>query len=452
MSHKKITLDIKGMHCRSCEILLEDNIGEVGGVKKVRTNYKKGIAEIEYDEEPDRKAIEHAVAAAGYSLGKEDKKHFFSRNPQDYLELGAVTMILFVIYLVLKTTGVLSFDLKINSNPGLIGVLIVGLTAGVSTCMALIGGLVLGISSRHAERHPEATALEKFRPHLFFNLGRLMSFVILGGVIGLLGSALKLSSSVLGIITVVLGFVMLLLGLKLIDIFPKLHNKGLVLPASVSRFFGISTEVKEYSHKGAFITGALTFFVPCAFTQAMQLYAVSTGSFVGGALIMGMFALGTLPGIIGIGGFTSAIKGGFARYFFRLAGVVVIALAIFNIRNGSVLAGVTIGLPANEKAAQGQTRETGVELVDGKQVVLMTQELNGYRPRVLTVKKGIPVVWKITSTSQFTCAAYINMPAYRISQPLKKGENSIEFTPTKTGKVPFTCSMGMYSGIFNVTD
>jgi uncharacterized protein len=453
MSHKKLTIDIKGMHCRSCEILLEDSIGEVRGVKKVRTNYKKGIAEIEYTSEPSLEDLEHAVNAAGYHMGKDDTKHFFSRDFIEYAELMAVVMVLLTVYLIARRLGFLDFNLNVGATPGLVGVLIVGLTAGVSSCMALIGGLVLGMSSRHAEIHLEATPMQKFKPHLWFNLGRLVSYVVLGGFIGLLGSVLKLSSSVLGMITVILGFVMLVLGLKLINIFPRLHNKTLALPKGVSRALGLSIETKEYSHKGSFITGALTFFVPCGFTQAMQLYAVSTGSFIQGALIMGIFALGTLPGIIGIGGLTSAIKGTFARYFFKFAGVVVIALAIFNIKTGSTLAG--FAWPA-QVVENGQiatsTQMTGIKIEDGKQIVEMTQQSYGYSPKQFIIKKGIPVLWKINSTNQYTCAAYISMPSAGISRPLRAGINTLEFTPKKTGTMRFTCSMGMYSGVFNVID
>ncbi len=454
MSHKKITLDIKGMHCRSCEILLEGEIEKVAGVKKVRTHYKKGVAEIEYENEPEQSELEKAVNDAGYSIGKEDKKHFLSRNPAEYLELGAAGVILLVVYLVLKSTGILGASINTGGSSGLVGVLIVGLTAGVSTCMALIGGLILGISSRHAELHPEASMAQKFRPHVFFNFGRLASFTVLGGLIGLLGSAFKLSSSVLGILTITLGFVMLFLGLKLVEIFPRLHNKNIVLPKIISRLFGLRMDIQEYSHRGALITGALTFFVPCGFTQAMQLYAVSTGSFMEGALIMGIFALGTLPGIVGIGGLTSAVKGSFARYFFKFAGLVVVLLALFNINSGWNLTGFTFAQVADWGRDQGTLTTGSVEakIENGKQIVEMVQAANGYSPSQFTIKKDVPVVWKIRSTTQYTCAAYINMPGAGISEPLFLGENTIEFTPTKTGPMRFTCSMGMYSGSFTVVN
>ena len=451
MPHQKIYLDIKGMHCRSCEILLERDIAKVEGVKKVKTDHKKGKAEIEYGENrPDSGALERAVEAAGYSLGKDEKKHFFSRNPVDYVELGAAATLVFLAYVILDSFGIFGWSVNASPTPSLLGVLLIGLTAGVSTCMALIGGLVLGVSSRHAERHPEATIGQKFRPHVYFNLGRLISYIVLGGFIGLIGSVLNFSASVLGLLTAALGIVMLFLGVKLIEIFPRLHNKSIALPKSLSRLFGLQNEMKEYSHRGAFLTGALTFFVPCGFTQAMQLYAVSTGSFAQGALIMGIFALGTLPGIASIGGLTSAIKGTFARYFFKFAGVVVILLAFFNVTAGLSLAGFSV--PSWRSGESLSDSPAAVTIVDGKQVIEMTQTRTGYSPRQFTIKKGIPVVWKIKSTNQYTCAAYISMPSAQVATPLRPGENIIEFTPTDSGPMRFTCSMGMYSGSFNVID
>lgn len=452
MSYKKLVLEIKGMHCRSCEIVLEQNIGKVKGVREVKVNYKKGIAEIEAEKTPSYSELESAVSKAGYTIGKQDKKGWISRNLEDYLELGAVAMILFVLYLSLKMFGFFGFDTQVGSAPGIIGVLIIGLTAGISTCMALIGGLVLGISARHAEKHPEATAAQRFRPHMFFNAGRLISYVLFGGLIGLLGSVLQLSNTILGFLTLILSGVMLFMGLKLIGIFPRLENSSITLPKSISKLFGLHNEVKEYSHRGSFLVGALTFFVPCGFTQAMQLYAVSTGSFVQGAMIMGIFALGTMPGLLGIGGLTSVIKGAFARYFFRFAGVLVLVFTYFNFTSGMT---VVQGMFSGDSGIQ--TAVTNIERGEQqnkpeKQVIEMTQSMGGYSPRQFTVKKGVPVVWKINSTSQFTCASYVGIPAYRIGKRLEPGENIIEFTPSEVGKVRFSCSMGMYSGIFNVVE
>jgi plastocyanin domain-containing protein len=88
----------------------------------------------------------------------------------------------------------------------------------------------------------------------------------------------------------------------------------------------------------------------------------------------------------------------------------------------------------------------------GEQVVNMTQSASGYSPNNFTVKKGVPVKWVIDSQNAYTCSASIRMPAYNVAQFLQEGQNVINFTPTQTGPIRFTCGMGMYSGTFTVVD
>lgn len=442
---QKLILPIKGMHCKSCELTIEDNLKKVSGIKKADVSHVSGKAKIWYEEgtKPSLNQISKAVEKAGYAVGQQDSRHWLSHNPRDYFFLVNAGAILLLLFILANMFGL--FNVAANFNQKGVGLaVLVGLVAGVSSCMALIGGLVLALSARHSELHPEATALEKFRPHLFFNLGRILGFAFFGGLIGLIGGALQPSVKVMAVLTLLVGAVMVVLGLKLIEIFPILQRINITLPKSVSRLLGIKQDEKEYSHKGAMVGGALTFFLPCGFTQAMQLYAISTGSFFQGALIMSLFALGTAPGLLGIGGLSSAFKGAKAKLFFAAAGLAVIALGVFNISNAS-----SIVFPSKtlSSAKTNQQNETGIV-----QEVRMTQGGFGYSPNQFTVKKGNTVKWIINSTNQFTCASYIRMPAYGTSQPLKAGENVIEFTPTQTGEVAFSCSMGMYRGKFTVID
>lgn len=436
----KINVSIVGMHCRSCEILIEDEYKKIPGVKSVNINHKTGKAEIFYDNTtPSVAAITEATKNAGYTIGENKKLPFFSTDKNDYTNLLKAGLIVVALYLLARATGIFNFNVN-TENTGLAVVLLVGLVAGFSTCMALVGGLVLALSAGHNQKHPEATRVERFFPHLFFNLGRIIGFTILGGIIGALGSALTPSSWLFGLLTVAIGFVMIILGLKLTEIFPTLKNWSLTLPKSIAHIFGIKKE-NGYTPTQAIISGAATFFLPCGFTQAMQLYAVGTGSFFQGAAVMFFFALGTAPGLLGIGGLSSWFKGKQARLFFAVAGIVVIAMGIFNISNGGKL----INFGDNNNIV-GETKTNGI------QEVYMTQNSAGYSPNVFTVQKGKTVKWIINSTAPFSCASYISMPKFNISQPLKKGENIITFTPTETGTIPFSCSMGMYRGKFIVVD
>ncbi|MBI4973589.1 sulfite exporter TauE/SafE family protein [Candidatus Roizmanbacteria bacterium] len=450
----KATVHIKGMHCRSCEILVEDELRKISGVTDVKVNEKKGSAYVCYEGNLDNQKIEEAVRNAGYELGFKEKAPLFSKRMQDYKELGFAFLVMVLLYMIGKELGIFNFAIKSGSNySSLPIVFLVGLTAGISTCMALVGGLVLAASARFVEKHPQASTLQKFKPHISFNAGRIISFFVFGGIIGFAGSFFQLSSTTLGILTIAVGGVMVLMGLQLTEIFPRLNGLQFTLPKGISRALGIKEQSeKEYSHTNSFILGASTFFLPCGFTQAMQLFAISSGNPITGALTMGVFALGTAPGLLGIGGLTSVIKGAFAKPFFKFAGLIVIFMAVFNISNGLNLAGINVNAFLNQSPAVSTQADPNVTLENGVQVVKMTQNASGYSPNSFTIKKGIPVKWVVTSEDAFTCAASIVSSKLGIRKNLEAGENIIEFTPTEVGDIRFTCSMGMYSGSFNVID
>ena len=256
------TIHIKGMHCRSCEILIEDELLKVPGVEKCAVSHTKGTAEIYYNGIIDEEKVAQAVGAAGYEVGKEEKP-LLSKNPHDYLDLLAAAGILFFVYLLASNAGIFSLVGSTSNNfSSLPVVLLIGLTAGFSTCMALVGGLVLGASAKFAEKHPTATSLQKFKPHIFFNIGRIASYFFFGGVIGFAGSFFSLSPTVLGLLTIVVGGVMFLLGAQLIDISPRLRSVNITLPKFISRALGIKEHhEKEYSHTNSMIGGAMTFFL-----------------------------------------------------------------------------------------------------------------------------------------------------------------------------------------------
>lgn len=425
---------------------MEKSLKEVAGVKNVEVNYRNGTARVSYEgQQPSADVMKQKITDAGYQVGEKEKLPWLSQDLADYKNLFWAGAIVLILYYLAKSIGLFNLDVA-SDNASLFVVLLVGLVAGVSTCMALVGGLVLGMSARHAELHPEATAMQKFRPHLYFNLGRILGYAVLGGIIGLVGSALKPSAQFLGLLTIAVGLVMIFLGLKLVEIFPALRDKTITLPKGLAKLLKINQENREYSHRSTMLTGALTFFLPCGFTQAMQLYAVSTGSFTQGFLIMGLFALGTAPGLLSVGWLSSVFKGKKARLFFAAAGLAVILLGWLNVANGKHLA--FQGRVDVPNTSTNTTQTTSGEV----QEVRMTQNSYGYSPNQFVVEKGKRVKWIITSTNNFSCASSLVMPSYGISRDLQKGENIIEFTPTKTGEISFSCSMGMYRGKFIVVD
>ena len=89
---------------------------------------------------------------------------------------------------------------------------------------------------------------------------------------------------------------MFLLGVRLTGISPRVAAWSPRLPAglragSASR----PRRMPAYSHARTALVGAATFFLPCGFTQAVQVYALSTASPLAAGAIMATFALGTTP-------------------------------------------------------------------------------------------------------------------------------------------------------------
>jgi len=57
---------VKGMHCPSCEKLLQMDIGDISGVKSVKADWKNGTVEVDGDK-IDASAVKKAISGAGYS-------------------------------------------------------------------------------------------------------------------------------------------------------------------------------------------------------------------------------------------------------------------------------------------------------------------------------------------------------------------------------------------------
>lgn len=452
---------IKGMHCRSCEVLIEQEVRKISGVKKAVASNKKGLLTVLSDGDYATD-VAKAVSVLGYEIGGEDLP-LINKTPGYFLELTLGFLILLGFYLLFKDMAPENLlNPAAFTGKSFSALFILGLIAGVSSCMALVGGLVLGISARFAEKHPNTTTAQKFRPHLFFTVGRLSSFFVLGGLLGQLGGFIRLNNVWVGIMTLFVGVVMLLLGLQLTEISPRLGS--VALPKFFTKF--LEGKKKEYSHRNAMWMGALTFLLPCGFTQSAQVLAISSGSFMSGALIMLFFALGTTPGLLGIGGLTSVIKkGDFSSFIFKTIGLLIVALSFYNFGNGLSLMGLRIQKsqkktgqvegPQKSTAPIQAVEKDGVQLIKAVYDPKSSGEQYVIDPGTFTVKVGKPVRFEILAKKNgLGCMGSVTLPGLLNSfEVFEEGKTAVfEFTPKKTGTYSITCAMGIESGTINVVE
>lgn len=457
------TVPIIGMHCASCELLIMDELESIKGVTSANVSLRTKSATITSTEGISYDSITKAVEAAGYEIGTEpDKLPLISGNINIWKDVIIGLLVIAMLYIVYRVFGLDKAMAALTGGGGSNGTvaLVIGLTAGFSTCMALIGGLVISVASKYAENHPTQTPLQKFMPHIFFNLGRILSFIVLGALIGAIGSAFALKGTALGLLTIAVGAVMLILGLQLTEVFPRI-KKGLTLPSGLAKKLGITARKdREYSHKNAFFMGAATFFLPCGFTQAMQLLAVSTGSPIQAAIIMGAFAIGTAPGLLSLGGLTSIVKGAFARRFFRIVGVVVVAMAMLNFSNGLTLAGVKLSLDnLIPKSAPSSSVSSAAENpgTTGDSVVLNAVYKSGkdISPSKFTAKVGQKTTLAVDVQDNGTgCMSTIMIIGLNDTpQYLQKGKTILlDFVATEPGTYTIACAMGIPRGSITVTE
>lgn len=441
-------ISITGMHCASCVIRVTEQLESIPGVTHAQVSLKSNTAMISAHSIPPDDVIAKAVRAAGYEVGQSDVP-VVAKDVQVYMDIILGFVVIAGLFAVFSFSGLSTTDLALSRQSIGITALIAGLTAGVSTCMALVGGLVLGVSAKHAEKYPTATTMKKFSPHLYFNSGRIFSFILLGGLIGAIGTAFQLKGSTLGLLTVLVGVFMFVLGLGLTDLFPRL-KKGFVIPRGIARALKIKNlKNAQYSNERTFLLGAATFFLPCGLTQAMQLLAVGSGSAMSGMIIMGMFAIGTTPGLLGVGWLTSLISGKSAQKIFRIVGVAVIALALLNIMNGIRIGNFRV--PAFSRAASVQSLSSDTKKLHA--TFLGVGKLPDISPNTFTTKVGQKTALIVDAKEDGTgCMSTIMIAGLSDTPQLIKKDKRIVlvFTPTAPGDYTIMCAMGIPRGTITV--
>jgi plastocyanin domain-containing protein len=208
------------------------------------------------------------------------------------------------------------------------------------------------------------------------------------------------------------------------------------------KIFAKKIDEQKAGNKNPLFIGLLNGLMPCGPLQAMQLYALSTGSPVAGGISMFLFSMGTVPLMFGIGALSSILSKNFTLRVMKIGAVLVTVLGMIMFTNGWNLTGVNF----NPFTSSGGTTEGGAfEPVIENGYQMVNSSLSGGRYPAITVQQGIPVKWTINAPqgSINGCNNRMIIREYKIEHSFKPGENIIEFTPDKAGRFPYSCWMGM---------
>ncbi|WP_326974596.1 urease accessory protein UreH domain-containing protein [Caproicibacter sp. BJN0012] len=445
------TLKIGGMFCTGCEMRIENRLKKVKGVVRIRASYAAGSAEITYDPRiVPWSEIAGVIEKLGYQAagspepkstenGRQGKND--DRIPINHL-LG-IGIIILAAYQVLKNTVGFNFIPNVTQGMGYGLLFVVGLITSLH-CVAMCGGINLSqaVSYKFSEQERKSK-LATLKPSLLYNAGRVLSYTMIGGIVGALGSAVSFSGTARGIVSMTAGIFMVIMGLNMLNIFPWLRRFIPHMPKIFVTKFHMSGE------HGPFFVGLFNGLMPCGPLQAMQLYALGTGSPVKGALSMLVFSLGTVPLMFGFGAVSSFLSSKFTHKIMRVSAALVMVLGVVMLNRGFSLSGINpLGLITAKAASQ-----SNAATVKGDEQEITTQlQANSYTP--ITVQKGIPVKWTIRADAGAIngCNGTVTIPQYNIAKTLQPGDNEINFTPKQTGVITYTCSMGMITSTISVVE
>ena len=420
---------IGGMTCSGCERRIERAVSGLKGVRSAKADHPKGQLSVEFSAPCTPEQIAAEVQKAGYEV--LDKPH----RKWDALYLLVILLGLYVISQELGWTEVFQvFPTVSGQQMGYIALFLTGLLTSVH-CIAMCGGLNLAQSMGKDNTRP-------LRGSLLYNLGRLTSYTLIGGVLGFIGEKAAITLRVRGIIGLGAGILMLLMGTSMLT--------GFSLPRLFRIRFPkwLTTKLNALRKHGPFAIGLVNGFMPCGPLQSMQLYAIASGSFLSGAASMFFFCLGTIPLVLLFGVTAGILKQKWRQVILQLGSAMLILMGLSTMQNNLALTGVT--LPWATVSSEGTAIVATVE--GGTQYVTTTLRPNGYDN--FQVAAGIPVVWNILVDEESLngCNNEIVLPEFGQQVKLEVGTTTINFIPEEPGVYPYTCWMGMLKNTITVVE
>ncbi len=443
---KSKTLRIGGMTCVSCQNKIEKKLRNTAGIQSAAVSYNAGTADVTYDTDIiSLKDIISVIERLDYEVLTGNDKGVSGNS-----RTVGLLLIIFSLYIIIQQFGLLNLLVPsqlAETNMGYGMLFVIGLITSVH-CVAMCGGINLSQCIPVRPLEEESSRFAFLRPAFLYNFGRVISYTVVGFIVGALGSVFTFSDTMQGTLKLAAGVFMVIMGINMLGIFPWLRRLNPRMP----KVFARKINAKKGKSKSPLIVGLLNGLMPCGPLQAMQIYALSTGNAFAGAMSMFLFSMGTVPLMFGLGAAGTALGKKFTNKIMTAGAVLVVVLGLSMFSQGVNLAGIYQPLSFAKEGGNEQADVVGEKTEDGVQVVNST--LSSGRYPDITVQAGMPVKWIIDAPqgSINGCNNEMIIREYGIKHKFTDGENIVEFTPTETGTFQYTCWMGMIRGSITVVE
>ncbi len=208
---------------------------------------------------------------------------------------------------------------------------------GSMHCIGMCSGFVAMYSLKKPASQPSLPY------HLLYNLGRIMTYSILGGVVGYIGSFFSYIGKLRGVpgaVLLIAGTIMVLMGMNIAGVLGK---RGLFESAEVTS----SGIFRKALHRtlaletvwSTFLLGLLLGLLPCGLLYPIFMTAAASGGFMTGMLTMVVFGLGTVPAMLSFGFFVTRLRPHVRLAFYRVAAVLIILLGAQTLLRGMAFNG-----------------------------------------------------------------------------------------------------------------
>lgn len=443
---------IDGMTCINCQNRIEQALKNTEGISKASVSYSRGRAEIEFNSEIlTLESIVTIIQELGYTV--ENKKQ---RMYLKLIKTIGIFASIIILYYLLQHFGILNLlvpSMLADSKMSYGMLFIVGLFTSVH-CITMCGGI--NLSQCIPKGNSEYESVSKFNvimPSFLYNAGRVLSYTVIGFLLGGIGTVLTGGSGVgiplflQCILKIIAGLLMVIMGINMLGIFPILRRLQIRLPIkSMAKI-----NQKKRTEKRPFVVGLLNGLMPCGPMQSMQIIALGSGNPISGAISMFMFSLGTVPLMMGLGSLVSAIGKKYTKMVMQIGCILVVVLGLAMLSQGAGMLGINLD-KINPSSGTTELNMAVVAKAGDIQYVESNLDFGGY-PEI-TVYSGIPVKWTINVSEDVIngCNYKMIIKAYGITHEFTPGKNVIEFTPGEAGTVQYTCWMGMIYGKINIID